>query len=334
MPDPGTMWRHYQECHNNETNAFVCPYTSCGSHHNTSDNLTEHIENCHRQPPALPTEPEIICFEVPASVTNIDDDDDTPRTTVNDDDCGGAGEQDEQNDHNDACQQNDIDKINIDNDTNRFIKSSTRKNINITNKNLTTNHDDIYEDERLIKTNICDKNITTNNRDNNIDDYSSNTEYITSSHKIDNNHDATFYHNNIYDDNIGHKNNDDNDSLMIDNNDKTKMQDHRIDLGNLESVFRSGLEGDVKKIEVNNDASGNCSDDEEYTPKKQRMSRFKKEEQPYKCDINGCGKMYKYISHYRHHQDSHKIQETITKQLPKSPNNKTKSKASTVSFFL
>ena len=55
------MWRHYQEWHN-ETNVFVCPYTSCSSTHGTSQNLEEHIETYHRQPPTLPTEPEIICF--------------------------------------------------------------------------------------------------------------------------------------------------------------------------------------------------------------------------------------------------------------------------------
>lgn len=327
MPDPGTMWRHYQEYHNNEAHAFVCPYTSCNnSLHNTSENLAEHIQNSHRQPPTLPTEPEIICFEGPTSET-VDDDDDASRTIVEDD-------EDEQDDQEDSIplQNEDDDTTDHEKEPNRFINNSsiqTRKNTRvILNKNLSINHE-IYKnkEERLIKSSNCDTNITTGNTKN-IEDY------ITSSHK-NKNQDDTFYHNNIYEENTGLQKIDDTDNFITDNEDE-KLQDHRIDLGNLESVFRSGLEGDVKKIEVNNETVGNCSDDEEYTPKKQRMSRFKKDEQPYKCDINGCGKTYKYISHYRHHQDSHKIQDnnTVDKQLPKSPPSRSRSKASTVSFFL
>lgn len=72
LSDPGSMWRHYQRWHN-EANVFVCPYTSCSSTHMSSEYLKEHIEICHRQPPSLSTEPEIICFVEGTENANEDD---------------------------------------------------------------------------------------------------------------------------------------------------------------------------------------------------------------------------------------------------------------------
>lgn len=116
-------------------------------------------------------------------------------------------------------------------------------------------------------------------------------------------------------------------------------QEHRIDLVNLEKAFRSGLEGDyIPKVEVaksngsSRDSEGD--DNEEYTPKKQRMSRNKLE--PYKCTISGCGKTYKYISHFRHHQDTHKLSTGTCNNPEENDNDKDKSKPKslTISFFM
>ncbi|XP_008546253.1 putative uncharacterized protein DDB_G0286901 [Microplitis demolitor] len=308
MSDPGTMWRHYQEYHSNETtNIFICPYTSCGgSIHTSNDNLEQHIESSHRHPLALiPTEPEIICFEGPASTTsstttgNLDDEENNPNDNSKDDEF-------------------EMDKKNIINKSN----DGMRKNINYNSNYSPKDNDRLIIQENTDANQYDARNICNNS--------------------------AKLY---ITDDSI-FKNND------YDNKDsEVKLQEHRIDLGNLEKVFRSGFEGNRTKIESSIDSSclnttattttatpaaGNSDDDEEYTPKKQRMSRCK-QELPYKCDVNGCGKMYKYISHYRHHQDSHKVQEQTNKEANKLvKTNKIKQqhqqqqqgKASTVSFFL
>ncbi|KAK0159370.1 hypothetical protein PV328_010255 [Microctonus aethiopoides] len=320
LSDPGTMWRHYQECHSNETNLFVCPYTSCGSLHGTSENLEEHIESCHRQPPTLPTEPEIICFEGPGS-TSIDED-----ISRNDDE--------EIIDDND-----DDDYIEKDKKYNRTKKSreTLRKNNYIVNSKNLSNNTNVYtiKDERLMQESCNDNNISANTLSEN--------EIIR----------EDFFINNKYDEgggggggNICQENDDStnlsfttddtkfvNNDFIIEDTEK-KLNEHRIDLGNLERVFRSGFEGEQTKIESNNiDNNGSViSDDEEYTPKKQRMSRYKQE--PYKCEINGCGKMYKYISHYRHHQDSHKVQESKEINKPTKLIRPKQGKATTVSFFL
>lgn len=116
-------------------------------------------------------------------------------------------------------------------------------------------------------------------------------------------------------------------------------QEHRIDLVNLEKAFRSGLEGEpIPKVEVaksNGSQRGSDGDDnEEYTPKKQRMSRNKLE--PYKCTINGCGKTYKYISHFRHHQDTHKLPTGTCNDSEENDvdKDKPKPKSLTISFFM
>ncbi|XP_034948927.1 uncharacterized protein [Chelonus insularis] len=288
LSDPGSMWRHYQECHNNETNVFICPYTSCGSLHNTSEILEEHIESCHRQPPTFATEPEIICFEGPGSTCL--DEEGNPR---NEDDA----------DEEDENQDNDKKMIQFHN-----LSNDLKKNDFLINKNFSSTSDTYSssKNERLTSENNDGKNIENEMTDeffNNKFDLKNEESICTSGeYKVEKNE---------------------------------KVQEHRIDLGNLEKVFRSGFEGESMKIESNNvEISAIASDDEEYTPKKQRMSRCNKQE-PYKCEINGCGKMYKYISHYRHHQDSHKIQIQENKETKSTKVNKAKqNKASTVSFFL
>lgn len=96
-------------------------------------------------------------------------------------------------------------------------------------------------------------------------------------------------------------------------------------------VFRNGFERENTKLDdISVKKNTHSSNDEEYTPKKQRMSRYKQE--TYKCEVSGCGKIYKYISHYRHHQDSHKLMTNTDNMNPKSPKLK-QGKASTVSFY-
>jgi len=314
------MWRHYQEWHNNETSVFTCPYTNCGSLHTTSSNLEEHIESCHRQPPTLPTEPEIICFE-------------GPENTIDEEVMQKTEE---------GC----YEKLSSDNFTLKEEYGNKEENCHVRNEiKIQTKSEFCHEQSNI--TPVA-----------NSDEYSNN-ESLNSISKFSTNEDLLIIKDNFlrkYDNNAPKceeilqvecsqdKNNVVyiNGDVTITKNMKTEIcnlnlrnQEHRIDLGNLERVFRSGLEHEnSSKIEDNSmETNSNCSDDEEYTPKKQRMSRYKQE--TYKCDINGCGKKYKYISHYRHHQDSHKlVMNTINsntgKQMPKVK----QGKASTVSFFM
>ncbi|XP_015126047.1 zinc finger protein 410 isoform X1 [Diachasma alloeum] len=317
LSDPGTMWRHYQEFHSNETSVFVCPYTSCGSLHSTSENLEEHIENSHRQPPTLPTEPEIICFEGPVN-NQVNGEDEPTKTTADD--------EEEELEEEDTPQNEDDDFFDRDKKNARLIKTTaTHKSNNyiIAPKGAQNNERYSSKDERLTR-NDTDGKITVDTSE--IDEYSN--DYQNNSRITEASEEEYFI--NIYEDTPKV----DAEEIVFEATEE-KIQDHRIDLGNLESVFRSGFEGETKKIDSSNaEGNGNCSEDEEYTPKKQRMSRYK-QEQPYKCEINGCGKTYKYISHYRHHQDSHKVQENNSvNKLSKPTSRQSKGKATTVSFFL
>lgn len=222
LSDPGSMWRHYQEWHNNETNVFICPYTSCNSVQKTSDNLEEHIEACHRQPPTLPTEPEVICFE--------------------------------------GIARNEAEYFDAD-DKNHQIKEMF--------------HFNEYKDEKS-----C----------------------------------SSFPKNE--------------DLLITQENFLIKCDDNQPE-GQMMFDEVHSKSDQKQKVEEQVDEGNNCSEDEEYTPKKQRMSRFKQE--VYKCSVSGCGKTYKYISHYRHHQDSHKLTSVAGVKAHQKPKQR---KASTVSFFL
>lgn len=344
MSDPGSMWRHYQECHNNETNGFVCPYTSCGSVHSTADNLEDHIESCHRQPPTLPIEPEIICFE---GVENSIDDD----ANQNDEDCYFDGESKSQQSKSESSTSIGNGYALSSNNDYLPTKDDYTSKEDRPNRGERGNYrSDEFTQER--------SKITTGTAKND-DYYKSNDTASRINSKTEKNDGVSIVHEDFvikYDSCFSQCSSD---ILHIDGNDEksggvlylngdvtiTKNlklevtnqtgQEHRIDLGNLEKVFRSGFERDSPTIESssNVERSGNCLEDEEYTPKKQRMSRYKQE--PYKCDVTGCGKMYKYISHYRHHQDSHKLViNTVNTKLAKSLGRPKQGKASTVSFFL
>lgn len=319
LSDPGSMWRHYQEWHNNETNVFACPYTNCGSLHTTSSNLEEHIESCHRQPPTLPIEPEIICFEGPENA--IDEE--------------GMQKTDE------GC----YEKLPSENFTLKEEYGSNEESCHIRNETKIQSKNDFCHEQNKIAALA------------NSEDYSSN-EPLNGINKFPKGEDLVIIKDNFlrkYDNvapkceeilqiectqdknNVVYINGD----ITITKNMKTEVcnlnlrnQEHRIDLGNLERVFRNSLERENSKIEDGSiETNSNCSDDEEYTPKKQRMSRYKQE--TYKCDVNGCGKKYKYISHYRHHQDSHKlVTNTINSNTGKQVSKVKQGKASTVSFFM
>lgn len=334
LSDPGSMWRHYQEWHNNETHVFACPYTSCGSLHATSNNLEEHIDSCHRQLPTLPMEPEVICLEGPESI--MDDE-----ILTNEEE---------------ACRESKKPDTHTDNDQNTRVKGSFRENKqNHTSRTVSSD---------------CEENLNYNSREKDhgssvqIPDFSSKTKeyppekesYKQSDSKFPRHKDLLITKDNFFskytalaskgenlldmensmDENIVFAN----DEVTISKNTKSDVtlvnpysQSHRIDLGNLEKVFRSGFECDSQTIEESIiETNSNYSEDEEYMPKKQRMSRNKQES--YKCDVTGCGKMYKYISHYRHHQDSHKLGVNTNGTKPAKPPKPKPGKASTVSFFL
>jgi hypothetical protein len=326
------MWRHYQEWHNNETNVFVCPYTSCSSVHATSEILEDHIESSHRQLPTISTEPEIIYFEGPDNTIEED------ITRVNEDGCGFDNVR---NTVKEAADNGVVRKNEY------FLKNETLS--------IKQNKYNIKEEKRIVSNNAQQNNDYTMEQSKlraalSYDDYSTNNETLNRvGAKFPKNKDLLITKESFFvkyearspicnSENVQTDTCQDGNSTIFISSDvsltKSPHQEHRIELGNLEKVFRNGLERDTIKLEeVTNEVKSNCSDDEEYTPKKQRMSRCKQE--PYKCEINGCGKTYKYISHYRHHQDSHKLISN-----PITPTNSTKSpkakvgKATTVSFFM
>ncbi|XP_043801115.1 zinc finger protein GLI4-like [Apis laboriosa] len=317
LSDPGSMWRHYQEWHNNETNVFICPYTNCGSLHTTSINLEEHIENCHRQPPTLPTEPEVICFEDPENAIdeeNVQSTEECYEKRANET-FGIKICQYDDNERNflrnDNVQKNEVSHDqNAANDNSKEDYSSTNESLNETNT-FSMNENLILNTENFLSkyennTNKCSELQTEHSQEKNSLIYVNGDITITKNTK-----------NEIC-------------------NMNSRNQEHRIELDNLERIVRNELDRDIPKTEENTiETNSNCSDDEEYTPKKQRMSRYKQE--IYKCAVNGCGRKYKYISHYRHHQDSHKIatnNSSISSNSNKSILKLKQGKASTVSFFL
>nr|XP_012224831.1 PREDICTED: transcription factor IIIA-like [Linepithema humile] len=316
LSDPGSMWRHYQEWHNNETNVFACPYTNCGSLHATSSNLEDHIESCHRQPPTLPMEPEIICFEGPENAISEEVMQKTDEGCYEQLPSENFTLKEEYGSKDESCH------------IKTEIKIQTKSEFCHENKIAVAANSEEYSNESLNGINKFPKSEEFIIKDNFLRKYDGGAAKCEEILQVECSQDKS---------NVVYINGD----VTITKNMKTEMcnlnlrnQEHRIDLGNLERVFRSGLENSSKSIEDSSiETNSNCSDDEEYTPKKQRMSRYKQD--TYKCDINGCGKKYKYISHYRHHQDSHKlvtntINSNTGKQMPKVK----QGRASTVSFFI
>ncbi|OXU22827.1 hypothetical protein TSAR_009046 [Trichomalopsis sarcophagae] len=330
-PDPGSMWRHYQEWHNSENSAFVCPYTRCAAAHTSSESLQEHIESTHRQLPRVPTEPEIICFEGPDNVieediTRVSEDGntfDSVQNIVQEAADGGVVRKNEYSSRNEMVGSQQV-EYSIKEDK-RIVstKAQQKEDFTLEQSKLRAalSHNDYQKTDETLQNRVGTK--FPKNKDILITKENFYVKYEARSPVCENMHiDST---------------QDESNTVFI-NSDvsltKNTNQEHRIELGNLEKVFRSGFERDSPKSEDNNtnELKNNCSDDEEYTPKKQRMSRCKQE--PYKCEINGCGKTYKYISHFRHHQDSHKL---ITNAMNANSNKSQKpkaGKATTISFFI
>lgn len=333
------MWRHYQEWHSNETHVFACPYTSCGSLHATSNNLEEHIDSCHRQPPTLPIEPEVICLEGPESIADEEISKNVEESS------NESMKRDTQRNDNTQSVELTIEKKNYSTNTeelqgenmlsefkenrqyisrtNEFNPSGTQKSESSLKSGEFTPETELLQRDDL---KFLKHEVLLITRENFSSKYGNLTSKATDSSDVDNSSDK----------NIVFVNNE----VTITKNKKNDVssampysQSHRIDLGNLENVFRSGFECDSQTIEESiTETNSNCSEDEEYMPKKQRMSRNKQES--YKCEVTGCGKMYKYISHYRHHQDSHKLAINSIGTKPAKPPKPKPGRASTVSFFL
>lgn len=308
------MWWHYQEWHNNETNVFVCPYTKCGSVHVNNDNLESHIESTHRQLPRVPTEPEIICFEGTDDVME-----------------------------NNQIQRIEDERSEVSESTNdyRIASSNILREDRIKSPTSMSNDDDYPQEQSKLRAALSNSDYSKIETINRIGSTTTNTM------KFPKNKDLLITKENFLtkyesrspicnNENIQIDNSDDGNTILFNHNvsvtTKTINQEHQIDLGNMEKVFRNGFERDTVKSESTDDSRTNCSDDEEYTPKKQRISRSKQE--PYKCDINGCGKTYKNKTNFRHHQDSHKLSSNlINSNTTKSQKQKIE-KATTISFFV
>ncbi|XP_033216530.1 uncharacterized protein LOC117172571 isoform X2 [Belonocnema kinseyi] len=322
LSDPGGMWRHYQQWHN-ESNVFICPYTSCSSTHMNSEYLKEHIDICHRQPLTLSTEPEIICF-VEGTENAIEDDviqksEERYFETKEEDyhyslDNLGPGKSEYSFRNNCYSIQDEQTKWRV------ATKAQKKEDYSLEGKQFKEQIN--YSTESLSR--VCAK--LPQNEDLLITNENFLMKYEARSSKSNENlqekGSVIFV----------------NDEVTIIKNTNSKKgrlssssRNHGIDLENFVKVFRNGFERENAKMDdiiVNTDI--HFSNDEEYTPKKQRMSRYK--EQTFRCEVNGCGKIYKYISHYRHHQDSHKLM-TITDNLNLMSSRLKQGKASTVSFY-
>ncbi|XP_012269903.2 uncharacterized protein LOC105694106 [Athalia rosae] len=338
LSDPGSMWRHYQEWHNNETHVFACPYTSCGSLHATSNNLEEHIDSCHRQPPTLPMEPEVICLEGPESI--MDDEISKSAERI----CNEIDNSETANDNGlknvEYSIQNESFFVRTEDHSGDIVSSEFEENREYSTR--TNDYDScVQKSDFPLKSGEFsleressrpNESKFPKNEDLLITRENFLSQYETLTSKVDNLLDRE----NALDKNILFANNEVTITKNIKNDgscSKQYSQSHRIDLGNLEKVFRSGFECDSQTIEENiTETNSNCSEDEEYMPKKQRMSRSKQES--YKCEVSGCGKTYKYVSHYRHHQDSHKLAVNTTSIKPAKPPKPKPGRASTVSFFV
>lgn len=272
VSDPGSMWRHYQECHN-ETNVFVCPYTSCSSTYVTSENLAEHIETCHRQPPTLPTEPEIICFVEGSE-------------NAHEDDISQCNEE--------GYFETDIDRHYQNSET--LVSGginyclSVKNEQSKTERKITTKAQQ-KEDYSLEAQKLKDKNHLPNhcriyaklpkNEDLLITKENFLMKYEARTSKCNDN-----FQNQV---SVVFVNDD---VTMTKNMNSTKQisspsNNQIIDMENLDRILFSGLDCQNMKLEdVAINQGTNCSDDEEYTPKKQRMSRYKKE--TYRCEVESC----------------------------------------------
>ncbi|XP_068983806.1 putative uncharacterized protein DDB_G0267716 isoform X2 [Bombus flavifrons] len=282
LSDPGSMWRHYQEWHNNETNVFICPYTNCGSLHTTSINLEEHIENCHRQPSTLPTEPEVICFEDPENAM----DEEIVQST---EEC--YEKRTNESFGIKVCQYDDNNEQNLlRSDTAQQQKNEVSHDQNTANDSSKEDYSSISESLNEAGTFSMNENLILN-AENFLSKYESNTNKCP---ELQSEHSQEKI-------NVVYVNGD----ITITKNTKNEMcsinsrnQDHRIELDNLEKIFRNELDRDISKSEENTmETNSNCSDDEEYTPKKQRMSR---------CKIPGCGAQVSNVTGlWKHYQDNH-----------------------------
>ncbi|XP_014207579.1 gastrula zinc finger protein xFG20-1-like [Copidosoma floridanum] len=331
LTDPGRMWWHYQEWHNNDTSVFVCPYTNCGSVHATNENLQEHIESSHRQLPRIPTEPEIICFE-------------GTDTVMEDDICDRLKEEEE--DEEDPLGAIDCGKMPV--MTNEYVINEDGR-IASTKQVAQPNEDCSPKEQSKLRAALSggdySKNETVTSRAGTTSTPSSattTTTTTTTTSRFPKNKDLLITKENFLAKYEARSPISNNESILIDSSQdggtifissdvsltKTTGQEHRIDLGNLEKVFRNGFERDSPKTE-DNQSKINCSDDEEYTPKKQRISRSKQE--PKRCEINGCGKTYKNRTSFRHHQDSHLLINNAN--ATKTQKHKIE-KATTISFFI
>ncbi|KAJ8676009.1 hypothetical protein QAD02_011795 [Eretmocerus hayati] len=335
VPDPGSMWRHYQEWHNHETDVFICPYTNCGSPHATSELLEEHIESSHRHLPTIPTEPEIICFEGPDNViqeniSTVNEDTDRYSNIQNEIDevSNDEGLLDDQYSRNESFCTKQVNNDFCLNEESKVVSTSSQQ---ANNFNM---------GQSKLRAALCQES------------YHKNTEPVKFCTKFPKNKDLLITKENFYDTydsqtpiNISSymqidRPCDKNTTVFISDDvslTKTSTQEHRIELGDLEKVFRHGLEQDsVQAQESTLRVKNSCLDDEEYTPKKQRMSR-NKQDTSYKCQVLGCGKVYKSISHFKHHQDSHKIISQVTNTNVgsiKPLKSKMPIKTHTISFFI
>ncbi|CAL7933448.1 unnamed protein product [Xylocopa violacea] len=281
LSDPGSMWRHYQEWHNNETNAFICPFTNCGSLHTTSTTLEEHIENCHRQPPTLPTEPEVICFEDPENAVAeevVQSTEECYEKRTNETFAIKVHQYDDNNEQNiprsDSIQQQNKQ---VPHDQNTTVDSS--KDYSPT-KECLNEAGTFPMNENLIPS-----------TENFLSKYEGNANKC-SELQIEHSQEKT---NVVYvNGDITITKNTKNDICSI----NAKNQEHRVELDNLERIFRNDHDCEVpKNEETNTETNSNCSDDEEYTPKKQRMSR---------CKIPGCGAQVNNVTGlWKHYQDNH-----------------------------
>ncbi|KAG7187923.1 hypothetical protein KM043_013887 [Ampulex compressa] len=382
LSDPGSMWRHYQEWHNNETSVYVCPYTNCGSLHATSGALEEHVEGCHRQPPTLPTEPEVICFE------GLEDSElQKNRKPIY---FESSKDSDTQKDRKSVYFQNDEDSEPLRNrklicydGTEDCQVQKTRKSIYFESsedpelqKSRKSTYFQCNEDSKLQKSRKSiyfesskESEVQKNKKLICLKDSERQTSRkLMCFEGLDNlelqknkkliyfegSEDSELQKNGKLDCFESSEPQKNKKLLCFENSEDAELQKTRNSIRfetTEDSEFQKSRKSQDRSTDVEeyprneelriteesflgkdddkNEDYEVRSEDEEYTPKKQRVSRYKQE--TYRCEVDGCGKRYRYISHYRHHQDTHKLAAVgcnVTKGRLKL------GRASTVSYFL
>ncbi|KAL7303218.1 hypothetical protein TKK_0004419 [Trichogramma kaykai] len=299
LPDPGEMWAHYQEWHKDDSNS---PFTrNTTEQANNCQEDKKHIDSFHEKPSNSLAKSEIIYFELSDGIKKEN------FTKINNGDTFFNSVQ------------STIDET--------VEKAMVKQNEYVSNHVTTAIKPNEYA---IIKGNKISSIQNISQEDN---------KYLSCKDKFSKVHSEFPKHKEIVitknnflvkfepisslgsDLNLIKDSKTDCNSVIVNNDVPLKKESnhaHKIDFENLEDAFKRGLEDDNIKL-IQSTSKNENSDNEEYTPKKQRMSRSKQE--PLKTEADGCENAYKYVPHFKKqsNKETHKILADIHENPKKLP---------------